>query len=128
MSNFAKKALTSTVFLGLALIASPLAAQTVPNTETSQSAPSPTPEYGCISGYENGTYQGNRAVTRYEFAAGLNACLNQIDRQLENRTPGTQATREDFNKLVEQMNRNLQELRNLNSSLETIESSPIYRR
>ncbi|MGB6298090.1 MAG: iron uptake porin [Rivularia sp. (in: cyanobacteria)] len=34
--------------------------------------------YGCIAGYPNGTYRGNRAMTRYEFAAGLNACLNRI--------------------------------------------------
>ncbi|GAX40344.1 carbohydrate-selective porin OprB [Tolypothrix sp. NIES-4075] len=34
--------------------------------------------YGCIAGYPNGTYRGNRALTRYEFAAGLNACLNRI--------------------------------------------------
>jgi len=36
--------------------------------------------YGCIAGYPDGTYRGNRALTRYEFAAGLNACLNQIER------------------------------------------------
>ena len=35
--------------------------------------------YGCIAGYPNGTYGGNRAMTRYEFAAGLNACLNRIN-------------------------------------------------
>lgn len=35
--------------------------------------------YGCIAGYPNGTYRGNRAMTRYEFAAGLNACLNRIN-------------------------------------------------
>ena len=34
--------------------------------------------YGCIEGYPDRTYRGNRAMTRYEFAAGLNACLNQI--------------------------------------------------
>ncbi|HAX89352.1 MAG TPA: hypothetical protein DCY91_24640 [Cyanobacteria bacterium UBA11370] len=36
--------------------------------------------YGCIAGYPDGTYRGNRAMTRYEFAAGLNACLNSIER------------------------------------------------
>ncbi|MEQ8538438.1 MAG: iron uptake porin [Coleofasciculus sp. D1-CHI-01] len=36
--------------------------------------------YGCIAGYPDGTYRGNRALTRYEFAAGLNACLQQIER------------------------------------------------
>jgi Carbohydrate-selective porin, OprB family/S-layer homology domain len=34
--------------------------------------------YGCIVGYPDGTYRGNRALTRYEFAAGVNACLDQI--------------------------------------------------
>lgn len=34
--------------------------------------------YGCIAGYPNSTFRGNRALTRYEFAAGLNACLNRI--------------------------------------------------
>ncbi|WP_414623943.1 iron uptake porin [Calothrix sp. CCY 0018] len=35
--------------------------------------------YGCIAGYPNGTFRGNRALTRYEFAAGLNACLNRVN-------------------------------------------------
>ncbi len=36
--------------------------------------------YGCIAGFPNQTYRGNQALTRYEFAAGLNSCLNQIER------------------------------------------------
>jgi len=36
--------------------------------------------YGCISGFPNQTYRGNQPLTRYEFAAGLNSCLNQIER------------------------------------------------
>lgn len=36
--------------------------------------------YACIAGYPDGTFRGNRALTRYEFAAGLNACLEQITR------------------------------------------------
>ncbi|AKG20062.1 iron uptake porin [Calothrix sp. 336/3] len=35
--------------------------------------------YGCIAGYPNGTFRGQRAMTRYEFAAGLNACLDKIN-------------------------------------------------
>jgi Carbohydrate-selective porin, OprB family/S-layer homology domain len=35
-------------------------------------------EYGCIEGYPDRTFRGNRAMTRYEFAAGLNACLDVI--------------------------------------------------
>ena len=38
--------------------------------------------YGCIAGYPDGTFRGNRALTRYEFAAGLNACLDQIRTQI----------------------------------------------
>ncbi len=34
--------------------------------------------YGCIAGYPNGTFRGNRSTTRYELAAALNACLDQI--------------------------------------------------
>jgi hypothetical protein len=31
--------------------------------------------YGCIAGYPDGTFRGNQPLSRYEFAAGLNACL-----------------------------------------------------
>lgn len=34
--------------------------------------------YGCIVGYPDSTYRGQRALTRFEFAAGLNACLDRI--------------------------------------------------
>lgn len=39
--------------------------------------------YGCIVGYPDRTYRGNRALTRWEFAAGLNACLNTIERVIQ---------------------------------------------
>ena len=35
--------------------------------------------YGCIVGYPDRTYRGNQALTRYEFAAGLNACLDRVN-------------------------------------------------
>jgi Carbohydrate-selective porin, OprB family/S-layer homology domain len=35
--------------------------------------------YGCIAGYPDKTYRGNRAISRYEFAAGLNACMDRIN-------------------------------------------------
>ena len=34
--------------------------------------------YGCVAGYPNGTYRGGRAMTRFEAAALLNACLDRI--------------------------------------------------
>ncbi|MCM0593722.1 MAG: iron uptake porin [Gloeotrichia echinulata DEX184] len=44
-----------------------------------QSLQSLVERYGCIAGYPDKTFRGNRALTRYEFAAGLNACLDQIN-------------------------------------------------
>ena len=41
-----------------------------------------TERYGCISGLPDGTFQGNRPITRNEFAAGLNSCLQQIERSI----------------------------------------------
>lgn len=35
--------------------------------------------YGVIAGYPDGTFRGNRAMTRYEFAAGLQRLLNLLD-------------------------------------------------
>ncbi|MEG3904285.1 iron uptake porin [Microcoleus sp. B4b_D2] len=51
--------------------------------------------YGCIAGYPDGTFRGNRAMTRYEFAAGLNACLDQITKQIGGST-GNLVKREDL--------------------------------
>ena len=35
--------------------------------------------YGCIAGYPDSTFRGNQATSRFEFAAGLNACLDKIN-------------------------------------------------
>jgi hypothetical protein len=52
--------------------------------------------YGCIVGYPDGTFRGNRALSRYEFAAGLNACMQQMERLIAQ----TEAVlREDIEKL-----------------------------
>ena len=42
--------------------------------------------YGCLLGYRDGTYRGNRAMTRYEFAAGLDECMNVMQRLIEEAT------------------------------------------
>jgi hypothetical protein len=36
--------------------------------------------YGCVGGFPNQTFRGKQALSRYEFAAGLNSCLQQIER------------------------------------------------
>ena len=39
--------------------------------------------YGCITGFPNQIYGGSNALSRYEFAACLNSCLEQISRLIE---------------------------------------------
>ena len=51
--------------------------------------------YGCIAGYPDGTFKGNRALSRYEFAAGLNACLDRISELIAAATADL-ATKEDL--------------------------------
>lgn len=51
--------------------------------------------YGCIAGYPDGTYRGNRAMTRYEFAAGLNACLDRVNELIATAT-ADRVTKEDL--------------------------------
>jgi hypothetical protein len=34
--------------------------------------------YGCVAGYPNGTYGGQKSMTRFEAAALLNACLDRV--------------------------------------------------
>ena len=76
--------------------------------------------YGCIAGYPDGTYRGNRAMTRYEFAAGLNACLERINEIIASNTSNL-ATKEDLiaiQKLQEEFAAELATLRGRVDSLE----------
>ena len=76
--------------------------------------------YGCIAGYPDGTYRGNRALTRYEFAAGLNACLDRVNELIATAT-ANQVTREDLatlQRLQEEFSAELATLRGRVDSLE----------
>lgn len=75
--------------------------------------------YGCIAGYPDGTFRGNRATTRYEFAAGLNACLNQIERLITG--TGEQVTREDFETLQRLVQEFEAELATLGTRVDNLE-------
>ena len=44
--------------------------------------------YGCIVGYPDRTFRGNQALTRYEFAAGLNSCLDRVNELIAAGTAG----------------------------------------
>ena len=76
--------------------------------------------YGCIAGYPNGTYRGNRALTRYEFAAGLNACLDRVNELIATATADI-VTREDLatlGRLQEEFSAELATLRGRVDALE----------
>ncbi len=75
--------------------------------------------YGCIAGYPDGTYRGNRATTRYEFAAGLNACLNQIERLIGDRPDAV--TREDLETLQRLVQEFQAELTTLGTRVDDLE-------
>ncbi len=76
--------------------------------------------YGCIAGYPDGTYRGNRALTRYEFAAGLNACLDRVNELIATATADL-VRREDLatlQRLQEEFSAELATLRGRVDSLE----------
>lgn len=76
--------------------------------------------YGCIAGYPNSTYRGNRALTRYEFAAGLNACLDRVNELIATATADV-ITRQDLatlQRLQEEFSAELATLRGRVDSLE----------
>ncbi|MBW4497175.1 MAG: iron uptake porin [Oscillatoria princeps RMCB-10] len=78
--------------------------------------------YGCIAGYPDGTYRGNRALTRYEFAAGLNACLERIvqliERPIDTSNFVTKADLATLNRLLEEFQAELATLRGRVDALE----------
>ena len=76
--------------------------------------------YGCIAGYPDGTYRGNRAMSRYEFAAGLNACLQQIERLIATNT-GEFVTRQDLETLQRLVDEFRAELTALGTRVDTLE-------
>jgi hypothetical protein len=51
--------------------------------------------YGAIAGYPDGTFRGNRAMTRYEFAAALNAALDRMN-ELIRTGSGDRVSRDDL--------------------------------
>ncbi|MFN6515534.1 MAG: iron uptake porin [Nostoc sp. CreGUA01] len=76
--------------------------------------------YGCIAGYPDSNYRGNRALTRYEFAAGMNACLDRINELIATATNDL-VSREDLTilqKLQEEFAAELATLRGRVDSLE----------
>ncbi|MBW4627932.1 MAG: iron uptake porin [Brasilonema octagenarum HA4186-MV1] len=77
--------------------------------------------YGCIAGYPNGTFRGNRAMTRYEFAAGLNACLNRVNELVATATTDL-VRKEDLASLQKLQEDFTAELATLRGRVDTLEA------
>lgn len=77
--------------------------------------------YGCIAGYPDGTYKGQRAMTRYEFAAGLNACLDRISELIASSTADL-ATKEDLATLQRLQEEFAAELATLRGRVDSLEA------
>jgi hypothetical protein len=75
--------------------------------------------YGCIAGFPNQTYRGDQSLTRYEFAAGLNSCLNQIERLISSQDSVSAEDLETVNRLTQEFEA---ELATLGGRVDEIES------
>lgn len=79
--------------------------------------------YGCIAGFPNQTYRGNKPLTRYEFAAGLNACLNQMERLIAS---SESVMREDLDKLQKLTEEFQAELATLGTRVDNLEGRTAF--
>ena len=76
--------------------------------------------YGCIAGYPNVTYRGNRALSRYEFAAGINACLERLNQLIATATTDI-VKKEDLTTLQKLQAQFAAELTTLQGRLDVLE-------
>lgn len=77
--------------------------------------------YGVVAGYPDGTYRGNRAMTRYEFAAGLNAALERVNELIQSRSDSV--SRDDLVTLQRLQEEFVAELTTLQGRVDTLEAS-----
>lgn len=77
--------------------------------------------YGCIAGYPDNLYRGNRALTRYEFAAGLNTCLERVNELIATATSDLVRT-EDLATIKRLQEEFAAELATLRGRIDTLET------
>ncbi|MDB9313363.1 iron uptake porin [Spirulina sp. CS-785/01] len=76
--------------------------------------------YDCLQGYPDSTFDGQRPLTRYEFAAGLNACANTLETLLtDNADIVTRADLEILRRLTQEFEA---EIATLDSQINNLES------
>lgn len=101
------KRFMSVAGLGLAIAMVPAMSATAQTT-----VERPT-QLDCLVGYPDGSFRGDRALTRYEFAAGMVACLNQQVQQLQTKKNGF-ATKQEVETLLQTQQSLTQEIQQLN--------------
>ena len=79
--------------------------------------------YGCIAGFPNQTYRGSQPLSRYEFAAGLNSCLNQIERLIASSEAVVREDVDTINRLAQEFEA---ELATLGGRVDEIESRTAF--
>ncbi len=92
-----------------------------PNDWAFQALQSLVERYGCIAGYPDSSYRGNRALTRYEFAAGVNACLDRVNELITTATNDL-VTREDLATLKKLQSEFAPELATLRGRVDSLEA------
>ena len=78
-----------------------------PNDWAYEALKSLVERYGCIVGYPDRTFRGDRALSRWEFAAGLNACLNTMERLLQENVAVVRTDLDKLKRLTEEFSQEL---------------------
>ncbi|MBD2445825.1 carbohydrate porin [Nostoc sp. FACHB-152] len=78
--------------------------------------------YGVIAGYPDGTFRGNRAMSRYEFAAGVSTVLEKVN-QLINTGKENLVTTEDLQTLQRLQEAFAAELVGIRGRVDTLEAN-----
>ncbi|MBD0333987.1 MAG: S-layer homology domain-containing protein [Cyanobacteria bacterium Co-bin13] len=100
----------SEVQLAQTPVETPVFSDVSPDDWAYQAIQSLVQNYGCLAGYPDGTFRGDQPVTRYEFAAGTNACLDAVAGFVQERQAANQA---EINLLIQSMQQFQTELNEL---------------
>lgn len=83
----------------------PVFAQTTSN-------PNDNSQFNCLSQYPKTPVQGDRAISRNEFAVGLDNCLNELKQRFNLEGYATKTDLEMLTQRQQELNQELRELRN----------------
>jgi len=79
--------------------------------------------YGCIVGYPDQTFRGDHPLNRWEFAAGLNVCMNQMESLIQENVA---VFREDTDKLKRLAKEFESELATLGTRIDNLEEQVAF--